>query len=119
MTRNQAVLDAAMKFAQARLSPPSFAQIVGEAAVDLPADYFNEVHAEYTLRRDVLVKRLNAIPGVKCLYPGRGVLRHSAVAGGQCSKILPMAAGKFFAQWGYCNDGTCCGLLCHTGQRQE
>src|SRR5580704_10940113 len=66
VTRNQAVLDTVMKFAQARLSPPSFAQILGEAATDLPADYFNETKAEYLKRRDVLVSRLNRMPGVFC-----------------------------------------------------
>ena len=53
ITRNQSVLDSAMKFAQARLSPPSFAQIAGEAAVDLPTDYFNGIKAEYMTRRDL------------------------------------------------------------------
>jgi aspartate aminotransferase len=70
ITRNKQVLDAAMKFAQARLSPPTFAQILGEAAVDLPANYFDEVHAEYTSRRDILIKRLQAMPGVSCPLPG-------------------------------------------------
>lgn len=70
VTRNKAVYDAAMKFAQARLSPPTFAQIAGEAAVDLPADYFDEVKAEYLKRRNVLVERLNKIPGVMCPNPG-------------------------------------------------
>ena len=70
VTRNQQVLDAAMKFAQARLSPPSFAQILGEAAVDLPADYFDAVHAEYNARRDLLVARLQAMEGVVCPNPG-------------------------------------------------
>ena len=60
ITKNQSVLDAAMKFAQARLSPPSFAQIAGEAAIDLPADYFDTTKAEYKSRRDLIVKRLNA-----------------------------------------------------------
>ena len=70
VTKNQAVLDSVMKFAQARLSPPSFAQILGEAAVDLPADYFDHVKEEYRSRRDLLVKMLNDIPGVKCPLPG-------------------------------------------------
>lgn len=70
VTKNKAVYDAAMKFAQARLSPPTFAQIAGEAAVDLPADYFDEVKAEYLKRRNVLVERLNKIPGVMCPNPG-------------------------------------------------
>ena len=51
-----------MKFAQARLSPPGFGQILGEAAVDLPADYFKKPKAEYQLRRDTIVRRLNKIP---------------------------------------------------------
>ena len=59
-----------MKFAQARLSPPGFAQIAGEAAVDLPADYFNTAKEEYRSRRDVIVKRLNAMEGVFCPNPG-------------------------------------------------
>ncbi|MDB5193753.1 MAG: aspartate aminotransferase, partial [Segetibacter sp.] len=70
VTKNKAVLDATMKFAQARLSPPSFAQIAGEAAIDLPADYFNTTKAEYQSRRDLIVKRLNAMEGVFCPNPG-------------------------------------------------
>ncbi|MBU3676959.1 MAG: pyridoxal phosphate-dependent aminotransferase [Chitinophagaceae bacterium] len=70
VTKNKAVYDAAMKFAQARLSPPSFAQIAGEAAVDLPDNYFDEVKAEYLKRRNLLVERLNKIPGVYCPNPG-------------------------------------------------
>jgi len=70
VTKNKSVYDAAMKFAQARLSPPGLAQIMGEAAVDLPASYFNKPKAEYLSRRDLLVKRLNAMPGVFCPVPG-------------------------------------------------
>ena len=70
VTKNKAVYDTAMKFAQARLSPPGLAQIMGEAAVDLPDDYFDEPKAEYLARRDLLVKRLNAMPGVFCPNPG-------------------------------------------------
>jgi len=69
VTRNQQVLDAVLKFAQARLSPPSFAQILGEAAVDLPADYFTKVKAEYQSRRDLIVRRLNSMPDVFCPLP--------------------------------------------------
>lgn len=90
ITRNQQVLDAAMKFAQARLSPPSFAQILGEAAVDLPADYFNAVHAEYTSRRDLLVKRLQAMPGVKCPLPGGAFYAMAE---------LPVDDSEKFCQW--------------------
>lgn len=70
VTHNRAILDAVMKFAQARLSPPSFAQIAAEAAVDLPDDYFDEIKAEYQSRRDLLVDLLNKIPGVFCPNPG-------------------------------------------------
>ena len=90
VTRNQQVLDAAMKFAQARLSPPSFAQILGEAAVDLPANYFDEVHAEYTSRRDTLVARLKNIPGVKCPLPGGAFYAMAK---------LPVNDSEKFCQW--------------------
>ncbi len=70
ITKNTAILSTVMKFAQARLSPPGFGQILGEAAVDLPDNYFEETKAEYKLRRDTIVKRLNAIPGVYCPNPG-------------------------------------------------
>lgn len=90
ITRNQQVLDSAMKFAQARLSPPSFAQILGEAAVDLPANYFDEVHAEYTSRRDLLVKRLQAMPGVTCPLPGGAFYAMAK---------LPVDDSERFCQW--------------------
>jgi len=90
VTRNQQVLDAAMKFAQARLSPPTFAQILGEAAVDLPADYFDKVHAEYTARRDLLVKRLQAMQGVTCPLPGGAFYAMAQ---------LPVADSEKFCQW--------------------
>jgi aspartate aminotransferase len=70
VTRNKNVYDAAMKFAQARLSPPGLAQILGEAAVDLPEDYFDGPRSEYMARRDLLVRRLNSMPGVYCPNPG-------------------------------------------------
>jgi aspartate aminotransferase len=70
ITKNKQVIEAAMKFAQARLSPPSLAQILGEAAVDLPDDYFDATRNEYMNRRDSIVKRLNAMPGVFCPEPG-------------------------------------------------
>jgi aspartate aminotransferase len=70
VTRNQDVLDTVLKFAQARLSPPSLGQILAEAAVDLPDNYFDTTREEYRKRRDVLVKRLNAMPGVFCPEPG-------------------------------------------------
>ena len=70
ITKNKKVLNAAMKFAQARLSPPFYAQVLGEAAIDLPENYFDTTKAEYKLRRDTIVKRLNAMPGVFCPNPG-------------------------------------------------
>jgi aspartate aminotransferase len=70
VTRNKSILKTVLKFAQARLSPPTFGQIAGEAAIDLPADYFVCTKAEYKLRRDLLVKRLNEMPGVFCPNPG-------------------------------------------------
>lgn len=70
ITKNKEVLSAAMKFAQARLSPPFYAQVLGEAAVDLPDDYFDATKKEYLSRRDVIVKRLNAMKGVFCPNPG-------------------------------------------------
>ena len=90
VTKNKALLDATMKFAQARLSPPSFAQILGEAAVDLPADYFNGTRAEYKLRRDTIVKRLNAIPGVFCPNPGGAFYAMAK---------LPIDDSDKFCQW--------------------
>ena len=70
VTKNTEVLNTAMKFAQARLSPPYYAQLLGEAAVDLPDNYFDTTKAEYKLRRDTIVKRLNEIDGVYCPNPG-------------------------------------------------
>lgn len=70
VTHNREVLDTIMKFAQARLSPPGFGQIAGEAALDLPADYFDATKAEYELRRNTLIDRLNKIPGVFSPNPG-------------------------------------------------
>ncbi|SEP47390.1 aspartate aminotransferase [Niastella yeongjuensis] len=90
VTKNQQVLDTVMKFAQARLSPPSFAQILGEAAVDLPDNYFDATKAEYLKRRDVLVKRLNDMPGVTCPNP-RGAFY--AIA------RLPIDDADVFCQW--------------------
>jgi len=70
ITKNKEVLETALKFAQARLSPPYYAQLLGEAAVDLPDDYFEATKAEYKLRRDTIVKRLNNMPAVFCPTPG-------------------------------------------------
>src|SRR5688500_11947387 len=79
-----------MKFAHARLSPLSFAQIAVEAAVDLPDNYFDTTKKEYMLRRDTIVKRLNAIPGVLCPNPGGAFY---AIA------RLPVDDADAFCQW--------------------
>lgn len=70
VTKNKEVWQIALKFAQARLSPPGVAQIAATAAIDTPQSYFDNVKEEYTRRRDVLVSGLNAIPGVYCPNPG-------------------------------------------------
>jgi aspartate aminotransferase len=90
ITRNQTLHDTVMKFAQARLSPPSFSQILGEAAVDLPENYFDTTREEYRKRRDLLVKRLNEMPGVYCPNPGGAFY---AIAS------LPVPDTDVFCQW--------------------
>lgn len=70
ITKNKEILEAGLKFAQARLSPPAVAQIAAEAAIDTPKSYFDNVIAEYTKRRNILVEGLNKIPGVYCPTPG-------------------------------------------------
>ncbi|MFB2120149.1 pyridoxal phosphate-dependent aminotransferase [Parapedobacter sp. 2B3] len=70
ITKNQELWQVALKFAQARLSPPAVAQLAAEAAVDTPQSYFDAVKREYEARRDTLVEGLNGIEGVKCPNPG-------------------------------------------------
>ena len=70
VTKNKEVRTAAMKFAMARLSPPTLAQIASEAALDTSASYFSEVRDRYVARRDALVRGLRAIPGVRVPQPG-------------------------------------------------
>jgi aspartate aminotransferase len=90
ITKNKTVLDAVMKFAQARLSPPSFAQIAGEAAVDLPENYFDAIKEVYQRRRDIIVQRLNAMPGVNCPNPGGAFYAMAA---------LTVKDAENFCQW--------------------
>ena len=90
VTKNKDVYDVALKFAQARLSPPGLAQIMGEAAVDLPANYFDQPKAEYLKRRDTLVNRLNAMPGVFCPTPGGAFYAMAR---------LPIDDSDKFCQW--------------------
>ena len=70
VTKNNQVRKAAMKFAMARLSPPTLAQIASEAALQTSDDYFRQVRERYVERRDALVQGLRAIPGVKVPTPG-------------------------------------------------
>lgn len=88
--RNAEVREAVMKFAQARLSPPGFAQILAEAAVQLPADYFDVVKEEYQNRRDLLVKMLLEIPGVRCPLPGGAFYAMAE---------LPIRDSEHFCRW--------------------
>ncbi|HEX6846091.1 MAG TPA: pyridoxal phosphate-dependent aminotransferase [Chitinophagaceae bacterium] len=90
VTRNKDVYNTAMKFAQARLSPPGLAQIMGEAAVDLPDSYFDSPKAEYLSRRNLMVSRLNKMPGVFCPNPGGAFY---AIA------KLPIDDSDKFCQW--------------------
>ncbi|HEX5653083.1 MAG TPA: pyridoxal phosphate-dependent aminotransferase [Chitinophagaceae bacterium] len=90
VTKNKAVYESAMKFAQARLSPPGLAQIMAEAAVDLPDNYFDAPKAEYMARRDLLVKRLNAMPAVYCPAPGGAFYAMARLPIDDCDK---------FCQW--------------------
>lgn len=90
VTKNKELINATMKFAQARLSPPSFAQILGEAAVGLPANYFDTTKAEYKKRRDTIVKRLNAMENVFCPNPGGAFYAMAK---------LPIDDADKFCQW--------------------
>jgi aspartate aminotransferase len=89
-SKNKEVMNAAMKFAQARLSPPTFAQIASEAALDTPQSYFTDVIEEYKERRDLLVSELNKIENVKVAYPSGAFY---------CIVQLPVDNADDFAQW--------------------
>lgn len=69
ISRNKEVMSTALKFAQARLSPPTFGQVAAEAAVDTPESYFETVEKEYLARRDILVESINNMPGAFCPNP--------------------------------------------------
>lgn len=90
VSKNKELMATAMKFAQARLSPPTFAQIASEAALDTPQSYFDEVIAEYKERRDTLISELNKIAGVKVATP-KGAF--------YCIAQLPVDNADKFAQW--------------------
>lgn len=90
VSRNKEVIATAMKFAQARLSPPTFAQLAAEAALETPEAYFTQVIEEYVARRNVLVAGLEKIPGVKVAKP-KGAF--------YCIAELPVRDADHFAQW--------------------
>ncbi|MBX7181814.1 MAG: pyridoxal phosphate-dependent aminotransferase [Bacteroidia bacterium] len=90
ITHNRAVYNTAMKYAQARLSPPSLGQVAAEAAIQTPDAYFKEVSDEYVKRRNLVVDRINQIPGALCPTPGGAFY---AIA------RLPIDDSDRFCQW--------------------
>lgn len=90
VSKNKEVMATAMKFAQARLSPPTYAQIASEAALETPQSYFDDVISEYKDRRDTLISELNKIEGVKVASP-KGAF--------YCIAKLPIDNADKFAQW--------------------
>ncbi|MFS4416260.1 pyridoxal phosphate-dependent aminotransferase [Maribacter sp. 2307ULW6-5] len=90
VSRNREFMATAIKFAQARLSPPTYAQIAAEAALDTPQHYFEEVKEEYVARRDLLVAELEKIQGVQVARP-QGAF--------YCIAALPIEDADDFAQW--------------------
>jgi len=90
VSKNKEVMAAAMKFAQARLSPPTIEQIASEAALDTPQSYFDEVISEYRERRDTLIEELNKIDGIIVSKP-KGAF--------YCIAQLPVNNADAFAQW--------------------
>ena len=90
VTRNRELMNTVLKFAQARLSPPTFGQILAEAALTSPQEYYDAVHDEYIERRNALVNGLNQIPGVYSPMP-KGAFYTMA--------RLPVDDADKFAQW--------------------
>ncbi|MGJ8666766.1 MAG: pyridoxal phosphate-dependent aminotransferase [Patiriisocius sp.] len=90
VSKNKEVMKTALKFAQARLSPPTFAQIASEAALETPQSYFDDVITEYKGRRDILIEKLEEIPGVQVGHP-KGAF--------YCIAQLPIKNSDAFAQW--------------------
>jgi aspartate aminotransferase len=90
ISKNKEVISTAVKFAQARLSPPSYGQIVGEAALDTPKQYFEDVYKEYIERRNLMVEALNKMEGVVCPMP-KGAFYTTAK--------LPVDDSDKFSQW--------------------
>jgi aspartate aminotransferase len=90
ISKNKEVMAAAMKFAQARLSPPSYGQIGAEAALDTPQSYFDGVKTEYIARRDFVIEEINKIDGVFCPKPSGAFY---------CIARLPIDNADKFCQW--------------------
>lgn len=90
VSKNQEVVKTALKFAQARLSPPTYAQIASEAALETPQSYFDDVIVEYVARRNILIEELEKIEGVKVARP-KGAF--------YCIAELPISDADDFAQW--------------------
>ena len=90
ISKNKELMDTALKFAQARLSPPTFGQVAAEAALNTPQTYFDMVSTEYVQRRDLLIEELNKIKGVICPKP-KGAF--------YCIAQLPVDNADKFAQW--------------------
>ncbi|WP_296313436.1 pyridoxal phosphate-dependent aminotransferase [Winogradskyella sp. UBA3174] len=90
VSKNKDVMKTALKFAQARLSPPTLAQIASEAALDTPQSYFDDVIEEYVKRRDILIEGLEKIEGVKVAKPNGAFY---------CIAELPVKNTDDFAKW--------------------
>ena len=90
VSKNEEFMATAMKFAQARLSPPTYAQVASEAALDTPQSYFDEVITEYVDRRNTLVEEMEKIEGVTIAKP-KGAF--------YCIAKLPVKNADDFAQW--------------------
>lgn len=90
VSRNKELIKTVLKFAQARLSPPTLAQIASLAALDTPEKYFSDVIGEYQKRRNVLINELNKIPGIRVSTP-KGAF--------YCIVELPVDDTNDFAKW--------------------
>lgn len=90
VSRNRSLIQTALKYAQARLSSPTYALLASEAALDTPQSYFDEVIVEYDARRSILIEKLEQIPGVKVSRPNGAFY---------CIAQLPVKDADDFAQW--------------------
>ncbi len=90
VSKNKEVMAAALKFGQARLSPPTIDQIAAEAALKTPQSYFDDVVSEYVERRNIMIEGLNKIPGVFCPKPSGAFY---------CVAKFPVDSSEKFCQW--------------------